>query len=97
MGLGAANSGDQKQDLGEHFQTEVFEKTVEDLKLLSEESSMRKINAQKASKAFKAFIASSDTDELDEKEFTDFGINVMKKYDFCDTKAEEDMLRTSFH
>tara|TARA_B110000305_G_C19226875_1_gene533267 strand:+ start:410 stop:598 length:189 start_codon:yes stop_codon:yes gene_type:complete len=45
MGLGAANSGDQKQDLGEHFQTEVFEKTVEDLKLLSEESSMRKINA----------------------------------------------------
>ena len=21
----------------------------------------------------------------------------MKKYDFCDTKAEEDMLRTSFH
>ena len=57
---------------------------------------MRKVNAQKASKAFKAFIASSETDELDKQEFVDFGVKIMKKYDFCDTKAEEDVLRESF-
>ena len=88
--------GDGRPDYGEHFQVDSFDKTVGDIKRLSEESSMRKINAQRASKAFKKFIASSETDELDKKEFIDFGISVMKKYDFCDTKAEEDVLRTSF-
>mmetsp|Transcript_39113 Transcript_39113/g.59664 ORF Transcript_39113/g.59664 Transcript_39113/m.59664 type:complete len:81 (+) Transcript_39113:1364-1606(+) len=45
-----------KQDLSEHFQAESFEKVIERVKELSEESFMRKLNASKASKALKNYF-----------------------------------------
>ena len=47
---------DEGPDLNEHFMTDDFENTVDTIKTLAEESSMRKLNAQKASKAFKMYI-----------------------------------------
>lgn len=43
-------------DISDHFESENFAKTVDQVKELSEESCMRKVNAQTASKAFKVFI-----------------------------------------
>lgn len=33
---------------------------------------------------------------MDKEEFCDFMIDMMKKFDFCDTKAEQDVMRLSF-
>ena len=72
----------------EHFATDDFEQTLDKIKELSEECGMRKLNAQRASKSFKLFIKGSDSDEMSKEEFIEFMIDMMKKYDFCDTKAE---------
>jgi len=34
------------------------------------------------------FIKASDSDEMAKDEFIEFMIEMLKKYDFCDTKAE---------
>lgn len=94
--MGFDFSQPQGPDVMEHFDDDKFELTVEQVKSLSDESNMRKVNAQQASKAFKIFISKSDTDELNKGEFVDFMIQMMKKYDFCDTKAEEDVMRSGF-
>ena len=57
---------------------------------------MRKLNAQRASKAFKLFIKISDTNDMDKSEFVEFMLNLMKKYDFCDTQAEQEMMKLGF-
>lgn len=33
---------------------------------------------------------------MNKDEFIDFMIDMMKKYDFCDTKAEEEIMRMNF-
>lgn len=58
----ADEGGNQKQDVSEHFMADGFEATVDKIKLLSEESGMRKLNALKASKRFKQFIKDSESD-----------------------------------
>lgn len=57
---------------------------------------MRKINANKASKAFKTFIQKNNNANLNKNEFTDFMISMMKNHDFCDSKAEEEVLKLGF-
>lgn len=57
---------------------------------------MRKVNSAKASKAFKIHMNATDNKPLSKGEFVDFMIGMMKKYDFCDTKTEEDEMRGGF-
>ena len=78
------------------FETEEFYKTVRKVLDLSTESCMRKINATKASKAFKAFIQKNNNANLNKNEFIDFMISMMKNYEFCDSKAEEEVLKLGF-
>ena len=78
------------------FAENSFGKTLEQIKALAEESGMRKVNAQRACKAFKLFSAKNGSKPLDKKQFVNFLIGIMKNYDFCDTKAEEEVLRLGF-
>ena len=78
------------------FETEEFSKTVSKVLDLSTESCMRKINATKASKEFKAFIQKNKNENLNKNDFIDFMISMMKSYDFCDSKAEEEVLKLGF-
>ena len=57
---------------------------------------MRKVCALAASKAFKIYIQKNGNEPLSKGEFVEFMINIMKKYDFCDTKAEEEIVREEF-
>jgi hypothetical protein len=57
---------------------------------------MRKINATKASKEFKDFIQKNKNENLNKNDFIDFMISMMKSYDFCDSKAEEEVLKLGF-
>ena len=57
---------------------------------------MRKVNSAAASKAFKRYMAETDNKPLAKAEFVEFMIGLMRKYDFCDTKAEEDDMRGGF-
>ena len=57
---------------------------------------MRKVSALTASKAFKNYILKNGNNPLSKDEFVEFMISIMKKYDFCDTKAEEEIVREEF-
>ena len=85
-----------KQDLSELFQDSEVIKSIDCVQDLSNESCMRKVNAKRASVAFKKFVSENGILKFDKPTFVDFGISIMKKYDFCDTKAEEDQLRLGF-
>lgn len=73
------------QDVSEFFLSDGFEISVDKIKTLAEDCGMRNLNAMRASKAFKLFINISDTNDMNKEEFSEFMINLMKKYDLCDT------------
>jgi len=95
LGFGKIDAN-SKPDVGEHFLTDDFETTLQKIKTLSEECGMRRLNAQRASKSFKLFIKASDTDDMAKEEFVEFLIDMMKKYDFCDTEVEQNQMRKGF-
>ena len=57
---------------------------------------MRKVSALTASKAFKVYMQKNGNSPLSQQDFVEFMISIMKKYDFCDTKSEEDIIRDEF-
>ena len=57
---------------------------------------MRKVSALTASKAFKNYLLKNGNKPLSKADFIEFMISIMKKYDFCDTKAEEEVVREDF-
>jgi Ca2+-binding EF-hand superfamily protein len=69
---------------------------MDKVKEFAAESNMRYVNAAKASKKFKLYMDKTDNKPLDKSEFVEFMIEMMKGYDFCDTKTEEDDMRDGF-
>ena len=74
LNLGGDDHEDEKNiqnnEFGELFASENFERCIEAVLNLSEESSMRKVNALKASKAFNTWRKSADAqDGCDIEEF----------------------------
>lgn len=96
MGLGAVDGKNANDDVSQHFEDESFEKTLDHIIYLSDECYMRKINAMQASKAFKNHMKTCGSAPMEKSHFVDFMIKMMKKHDFCDTKSEEDQLRSGF-
>ena len=80
----------------EHFVHSDVTGSIEAVKELSVQSSMRRVNAQRASKMFKQYVAKNGDEPLDKEAFVDFMIDVMKKYDFCDTLSEQEIMREGF-
>jgi Ca2+-binding EF-hand superfamily protein len=57
---------------------------------------MRKVSSKAAMTAFKIYVTKTDGKPLCLEHFIEFMIGIMKKYDFCDSKAEEDNLKEGF-
>ena len=57
---------------------------------------MRKVNSSQASKALKRYFKITGDYKISKEEFIAFMIDLMKKMDFCDTAAEQELLKLGF-
>ena len=96
LGVKAEMDKNAAQDLTDLFDDDILLDSLEDVKTLSVESCMRQVSSKAAMAAFKTYVAKGGTTPLCKEHFVDFMITIMQRYDFCDTKAEEDNLRDGF-